>query len=457
MRHLHFVPIVSVLVIGVPAAARAQVLTPAQASPKPAAQAAPAAAPGVEATTSLFDEAPKQLLLGGRFSHMSGDPARYQRYQDLRSGPLFTGARYAREDPGGLWLFRAAADNVGLARSALRRDLRAPGRFNFSGLWDQIPQFYSVDTKTPYTSTESPLLLDDTTQRQIQNGQATLSAWVPLATQFDLRERRDIGRMNVSATPTPYLDVKAAFTTTKHGGELPWGASFGFGNDVEVALPYESRTNDFTLGTEWTEQPEHAARRLQRLVVQQPRRTRSSGTARCGSTTRRPRQAAGAWRCGRRTRRRPSALAGYTKLAHQTQFTGLLVLRRLEQRHSRCSRSPSTPRCRNWRCREPMSEAEAHVFSMNLNLVSRPKTDWRLSSRIRTYNYNNESRAAAIPQFINYDTSVTTSPTGGPELYAHDRLTFDADATCSGIQPLALTVGYTLQQQRLRPPHLRQQ
>ena len=48
------------------------------------------------------------------------------------------------------------------------------------------------------------------------------------------------------------IDVKAAFTTTKHTGELPWGASFGFSNDVEVALPYDSRTNDFTVGAEWT-------------------------------------------------------------------------------------------------------------------------------------------------------------------------------------------------------------
>ena len=82
--------------------------------------------------------------------------------------------------------------------------------------------------------------------------QASLNAYVPIAPQFDLRERRDIGRVDVVATPTPKLDVTASFTTQKHGGELPWGASFGFSNDVEVPLPYESRANDFTIGTEWT-------------------------------------------------------------------------------------------------------------------------------------------------------------------------------------------------------------
>ena len=51
--------------------------------------------------------------------------------------------------------------------------------------------------------------------------------------------------------------------------------------------------------------------------------------------------------------------------------------------------------------------------------------------------------ATSITQFVNYDSSVSTTPTGGPDLYAHDRTTFDADATWSGLHPLALTVGYT--------------
>ena len=147
---------------------------------------------------------------------------------------------------------RVAADNVGWRDQRYSASYERTGRFVVSGLWDQIPQFYSVDTQTPYTSFNSPLPLDDATQRAIQNGQATLSAYLPLASQFDLRERRDIGTFSILATPTPQLDVKAGFTTTRHEGELPWGASFGFSNDVEVALPYDSRTNDFNLGTEWT-------------------------------------------------------------------------------------------------------------------------------------------------------------------------------------------------------------
>ena len=168
---------------------------------------------------------------------------------------LFSDVRYELAKSG--WrvgLFHARADNVGYRDQRYFAELRAhrPLRdFRPAGM--QIPQFYSVDTMTPYTGTGGTLVLDDATQRAIQNGdQAKLNLYVPLAPAFDLRERRDIGRVDVVATPKPNLDVTASFTTQKHSGELPWGASFGFSNDVEVALPYDSRANDLTIGTEWT-------------------------------------------------------------------------------------------------------------------------------------------------------------------------------------------------------------
>src|SRR5262245_60673187 len=256
MRRLVLSLLICCVGVAVPATAIAQAAPPAPpaapATPQaPAAPAAPAAAE-TEEPVSLFEPTWHQVQFGGRFSSVDGDPARWQRYGDFRDGLLLTGARYANEDPSGNWLFRGTADNVGWRDQRYRAAYERTGKFTVSGLWDQIPQFYSVDTKTPYrTSTSGDLVLDDTTQRLIQNGQANLSAWLPIATQFDLRERRDIGNVHMVATPTPQVDVKAAFTTTRHRGELPWGASFGFGNDVEVALPYDSRTNDFTLGTEW--------------------------------------------------------------------------------------------------------------------------------------------------------------------------------------------------------------
>jgi MtrB/PioB family decaheme-associated outer membrane protein len=446
MRGLVVAPLVCWLWVAVPAAALAQATTQPPSTTPPAAgsqekPAPPAQAAEAEVPRSLFEPTWRQFQIGGRLSSISGDPARWQRYQDLRDGVLFTDARYEKEDPNGAWLFHAAADNVGFRDQRYFADYERTGRFVISGLWDEIPQFYSVDTKTPYTTTKSPLVLDDATQRSIQNLQATLSAWIPIATRFDLTERRDTGRVNFLATPTPQLDLKASFTTQRHVGELPWGASFGFGNDVEVALPYESRTNDLSLGTEWTN-----GRNMVRvaydgswfdniedtLVWDSPLRLDDSTSA----------PGRGRMALWPSNFAQTVSAAGYTKLARRTQVTGFVSLGYWNNDEPL---QPFTINAALPQLALPRgsAEAEARVFSTNINLVSRPSTDWRFSGRLRHYGYENQTPHTAIPQFINYDTSVATSSTGGPELFAHSRTTFDADATWSGLNPLAVTVGYT--------------
>jgi MtrB/PioB family decaheme-associated outer membrane protein len=447
MRGLVLAPLVCWLGVVVPAAALAQATTQppstvlpddSQAKPAPAAQAPE---PEAEVPRSLFEPTGRQFQIGGRLSSISGDPARWQRYQDLRDGVLFTDARYEREEVNGAWLFHAAADNVGFHDQRYFADYERTGRFVISGLWDEIPQFYSVDTQTPYTTTKSPLLLDDATQRSIQTGQATLSAWIPVATQFDLTERRDIGRVNLVATPTPQLDVKASFTTQRHVGGLPWGGSFGFGNDVEVSLPYDSRTNDLSIGTEWTN-----GRNMLRvaydgswfdnpddtLVWDSPLRVDDSTSA----------PGRGRMSLWPTNSAQTVSAAGYHKMARHTQLTGFVSYglwsnNSALQPFTINSALPQIALPRN------TAEAEAHVFTTNLNLVSRPSDDWRVSARVRRYDYNNETPATSITQYVAYDTSVSTTPTGGPDLFAHSRTNFDADATWNHVKPLALTVGYS--------------
>ena len=48
-----------------------------------------------------------------------------------------------------------------------------------------------------------------------------------------------------------------------------------------------------------------------------------------------------------------------------------------------------------------------------------------------------------LPDMVSYDTSISQTPTGGPDLYAHSRNTFDGEATWMGLMPVALSVGYT--------------
>jgi MtrB/PioB family decaheme-associated outer membrane protein len=448
MRRLLFASLCGVMIVSGATRAHAQA-TGAQ-SPATGAQAPATGAPGQPApapqptaligpladdSTSLFALRSNMFQLSGRFASVEGDPARWQRYEDLRDGLLFTTGRLLRERPE--WSASLTADNLGWRDQRYSGRYERIGRFTVSGLWDQIPQFYSVDTRTPFTSAgEAVLVLDDAAQRA-----ANLNAYPPLSPQFDLRERRDIGTFGVSAMPSTHVDLTGHFTTTKHSGELPWGADFGFGNDNEVALPYKSRTNDVELGAQWTN-----TRAMIRgayngswfnniddtLVWDNPLVLNDSTTA-----------------PGRgRTALWPSnslqtmSTAGYVKLARKTQVTGSLAYGwwnndepLLPFTINSALPQLSLPRT--------TAEATAHTIATNVNFVSRPQKDLRFSARFRRYDYNNETTETAIPQFINYDTSVATSPTGGPELFAHDLNTFDADATWTGLGPLALTVGYT--------------
>ena len=62
---------------------------------------------------------------------------------------------------------------------------------------------------------------------------------------------------------------------------------------------------------------------------------------------------------------------------------------------------------------------------------------------MRNYTYDNLMPVTSITNMISYDASVSTTPTGGPDLYAHSRTTFDGDATWTKLMPFAFNVGYT--------------
>jgi len=105
MRRVSFISLI--LLVGA-AAAPQRVLAqggpppPAQ-TPAPPAASSPAAAD--DASRSLFDLADRELFIGGRVTSIDGDPARFQRYQDVRDGLLFSGFRYLFEKPDGASTF----------------------------------------------------------------------------------------------------------------------------------------------------------------------------------------------------------------------------------------------------------------------------------------------------------------------------------------------------------------
>ena len=240
----------------------------------------------------------------------------------------------------------------------------------------------------------------------------------------------------------------------RHVGELPWGASFGFGNDVEVPLPYDSRTNDFNIGAQWNNTRNMLSVAYTGswfdnldtpLIWDSPLRLDDSTSAPGrGRTSLWPSNTA-----------QTVSIGGFTKFAHRTQLTGFLSFGSWKNNETLqpFTINSALPQLALPR---PTTEGEAGIVSTNLNLVSRPSMDWRFSARFRSYDYSNQAPRFAIAQYVSYDTSVNEANTGGPQLYAHSRTNFDTDATWTKLQPVALTVGYSAQQHEPRLSHLRE-
>jgi len=185
-RCLSFFSLFLLLGAAMPQRASAQAGTAPPATPA----AAPAAAAD-DGSRSLFAPSDREFILGGRATSIDGDPARFQRYQDVRDGLLFTGFRYLFAQPDGDYTFHLRANNVGYRDQEYFASYNRTGKLSLTGSYQGIPQFYSVDTMTPYTGSGGTLLLDDAAQRAAQNG-AGLTPYVAIAPRFDLRERRDI-------------------------------------------------------------------------------------------------------------------------------------------------------------------------------------------------------------------------------------------------------------------------
>ena len=341
--------------------------------------------------------------LSGRVSSISGDPARWQRYQDLRDGLLFTQGRVLRETPD--WNGSFSADNVGWRDQRYFGSYERIGLLKINGLWDEIPQFYSVDTthRVHVESGDGVLVLDDAAQRA-----ANLNAYLPISPQFDLRESRKIGTFRVSATPTTQLDLTGGFTTTKHSGELPWGASFGFSNDNEVALPYRSRTNDVDMGLQWTNSKAmfRAAYNGSWFNNDADTLTWDNPLVLTDSTSASGHGRTALW---------PSnslqtlSTAGYAKFARRTQLTGSLAFGLCEQR--RAAAAVHDQQCAaavRAAARDRRGVGDHRCHERQPRVASGQTTGVSARGSAATTTTTTCPRRA-IPQFINYDTSVKTA------------------------------------------------
>src|SRR6185369_692646 len=157
--------------------------------------ATPAAQPDVpkpEGSSSTEFPLVNVLDIGVRGTSFGSDsdPARFQRYRDMRDGG--TVDRFRLFGDTNAYRYNLPADHIGY------RDQRFSGSYSHYGKvkaafeWNQIPLYYSGSTQTLYDqSTPGTLSINDSVQSGIQNKTLALGTALTVAPAFDLRTRRD--------------------------------------------------------------------------------------------------------------------------------------------------------------------------------------------------------------------------------------------------------------------------
>jgi MtrB/PioB family decaheme-associated outer membrane protein len=402
----------------------------AQTGAQAPTQPTPATAPADAAPTNRID-------FGVRFGDVSGDPARWQRYRDLRDGPVIDRFNLFLEQDD--WQWSLAGDHVGYRDQRYQLAIERPGRLRVRVLWDQIPLFISQDTLTLY-SEETPgvLRIDDAIQAGVQAGSVSIRDAARSAFGITTRTRRDnaVGELTYQATET--TDVYLNVSTSHRTGNIPYGATFGFNNAIEVPLPIDQRTTNVGTGVEWANAQGMVrvhwdgswhSNAVDTLVWDNPLRITDATAgpaqgrmAMWPSNTFHTISTAGAIKLPARSRLVGTVAMGWARqndpLVPHT-INGALV-------------SPSLPRA--------SAEARGQTASTYLSFTSRPINRVTISARHRFQQFDNDTEAFERGGGVSYDTTVRAG-LDGPHFYSISRSTLDLDVT-TAVGPGAFKLGY---------------
>jgi MtrB/PioB family decaheme-associated outer membrane protein len=396
----------------------------------------PAVAMGQDQTPNVID-----FGVRGTAYADNSDEARYQRYRDLRNGPTVDLFRFTKATDS-QW-FNLQADHVGYRDQRYSASFNDYGNVKTSFEWNQIPLFFSQDTRTLFTTTAPGVLrLDDTIQSAVQAKPAVLSTLVGQAQPFDLRLKRDVADFKLTYSATKDLDLNISFKNTTKNGSQPWAGTFGFSDAVELPVPVDTRTTELGAAIEW------ASRR---------------GSVRLGydGSFFRNNVSTLTWDNPLRVSDSPTLgpLQGRMSLWPDSNMSAgsVMGLLNLPAR----SRATAYISVGNWSQNDPLipftinsslpvipldratADAQARVTSMNYAFNSRPTDMVSFTARYRSYDFDNRTPVFHVGNTVSYDTTVAAFAEGGTSPYSLTRRTFDAEVSLTPVKYSAFRAGYT--------------
>jgi MtrB/PioB family decaheme-associated outer membrane protein len=383
----------------------------------------------------------RSIDFGGRITSVDGDEAHFERYRDLRDGAVVPRFRFTteRED----WLFAVRADNVGYRDQHYGAEAERFGRIKARFDWDQTPLFISQTTRTLYT-TESPgvLRLDDAVQQAIQAGTLTLANASLAAVPFDTRSRRDRAAFGLTYRAPREIDTNVNVTTTKREGTQPFGATFGFANDVEVAAPIDTRSTDVSAGLEWSQRGTLLRvgydgswfdNHIPSLIWDNPLRATDSPTA--GPSQGR----LALWPSSNSQTVSGTASTALPWRSRATAYVSRGVWNQddplLPHTINTALAAPALDR--------PTAEAEAVVTAAMARVTSRPWNWSWFNVSYRRYDFDNRTLPFAVPNRVNYDTAIAASTVPETEPLSFTRGLLEVEGSFTPWRHGTFKVGYS--------------
>ena len=407
---------------------------------KPPAQETPPAPPPPAAPADVLNNFIDLGFRGSIYTEGS-DHARRQRYRDLRNGFTADALRYSMETP--TRAFAAVADHTGYRDQRYALSFEEFGTLKASFTWNQVPLFYSEDTRALFTSPAPGVLrIDDPIQTGIQTLAFTLPAVVDQAVPFDMRTDRHIADFRMTYMATPNVDVNVLLRHTTKKGSQPWAGTFGFNNAVELAAPVDTRTTELGSTVEWSNargllragyDGSFFNNHIETLTWDNPLRITNSPSAG-------PYQ--GRMSLWPDSTLNAGSVMGALNLPARSRATAYVSVGRWSQNE------PLIPFTINtalpvFSLDRPTADLAAHVVAMHYTFTSRPIDYVTFIARYRAYDFENTSDPFLVTDTVSYDTSVSTYAPGRNHVFDMDRKTFDAEVSYTPLPHTALRFGYT--------------
>jgi MtrB/PioB family decaheme-associated outer membrane protein len=400
-----------------------------------------------------------QIDFGGRFTGVTGDRARYQRYRDLRDGVFFDMPFYHRETD--TWWMNLTVRNAGYRDQRYVLTAARPGKVKFRVLYDQTPTFISDDTRTPYTPRPQEngsydnfggtLSLPDAVQTSIEaNPLVVRQQMENLAVGFPSRIGRDSLGFDLTFDVNETWQTRVKYLNTRKEGNIPWGASFGFNLPIEIPLPIDTSTNDFgaSLGWDndrgmlrvgydgsWFDQgvPTYIWDNPLRITD----RTYDSAYVPGDGTSR-----------GLGTQWPSNSFqyvnfAGAYRLPSRTNVNGTLSLGQANQNQALVPFTINTaiaPLNNVSSLDRQSAEVKANLGAATLNVVTRPSRSFNINGRYRFARYDNKTPHFERTEYVRFDQVEEEG--GSPEFQGYTRNNLDVDAAYTGLRYTAFRVGY---------------